>query len=534
VTLVRWRRGVQLSALLFFVVLFVLARYPYTGALPSDLFLRISPLLPLFSLLDNLSLLWDYWPALIILLLTPFVGRFFCGWLCPLGTTLDAAGHILKAPDNRGPDRWRRLRPVKFAVLIGALLLALFAINIWGFLDPISLLNRVFTAVIYPIGTLAVEGVLLGLSNLPIIGDPAYTVYDWFKILLMPEDQAFVQQGMGVAVFFGIIVGLEKVTKRFWCRYICPAGAWLGLLAQFRLFERVVGDNCTDCSICSQGCKMDAISDENARTTNKVECIECFACAENCPPKWNAITYQWTQRPQHSAIDYSRRHFLQTGLGSFAALGLMRIGLHNTNNTATLIRPPGSLPEPEFLEKCIHCLECVRICQSYGRALQPDGIRNSLLELWAPVSVMRMGYCEYNCNLCGQVCPTEAILPLTLALKQKTPMGLAHFDKDLCIPYAKLEDCLVCEELCPTPDKAIKFESKTTLLPDGTSKQVKYPYVVEKLCIGCGICETKCPIPGRAAIFVTIEGQMRPTPDELPADALTILPVSEPGTKMTA
>ncbi len=519
-TLVRWRRGVQLVALLFFVVLFFRARYPYTGVLPSDLFLRFSPLLPLFSLIEDLRIPLNYWPAVVILIMTPFLGRFFCGWLCPLGTTLDAAGRVIKAPNNRDSTRWRRFRSVKFALLAGAMLLALFSINIWGFLDPISLLNRVATAVIYPIGTLVVEGLLLGITTLPIVEDPAYEVYDWFKFILMPEDQAFLQNSVGIALFFGLIVGLEKVTRRFWCRYICPAGALLGFLSQFRLFERVVGESCSDCAKCSKGCKMDAISEDDALITHKVECIECFACAENCPPKLDAITYKWRWRPQHSSVDYSRRHFLHTAMGSFAALGLMSIGLRNTNKTATMIRPPGSIPEPDFLAKCIHCLECVRICESNGRTLQPDGIRNSLLELWAPVAVMRMGFCEYNCNLCGQICPTEAILPLSLEQKQKTPMGLAHFDKDLCIPFAKFDDCLVCEELCPTPDKAIKFEQKETLLPDGTSKIIKYPYVIETLCIGCGICETKCPVPGRAAIFVTTEGELRLVADDLTADTL--------------
>ncbi len=518
-TLVRWRRGVQLAALLFFVVLFFRARYPYTDVLPSDLFLRFSPQLPLFSLIEDLQLPLRYWPAVAILFLTPLLGRFFCGWLCPLGTVLDAAGRVMKAPDNRVSDRWRRFRPAKFAVFVGALLLALFSINIWGFLDPLSLLNRAFTAVVYPIGTLVVEGILLGTSTLPIVEAPAYAVYDGFKVLLMPEEQAFMQQVVWIALFFGIIVGSEKVTRRFWCRYICPAGALLGLLSQFRLFERVVGESCTDCEICARACKMDAIPEGNARESNKVECIQCFNCSAVCPPKFDAIAYGVNRRPYRTPIDYSRRHFLHTTMGSFVALGLMSIGLSNTNKTATLIRPPGSLPEPDFLAKCIHCLECVRICQSNGRTLQPDGIRNSLLELWAPVAVMRMGYCEYNCNLCGQVCPTKAILPLTVGQKQKTPMGLAYFDKDLCIPYAKLQDCLVCEELCPTPDKAIKIEPKDTLFPDGTIKQVKYPYVVEELCIGCGICETRCPIPGRAGIFVTIENQTRPVPEDLLAQA---------------
>ncbi|MCK5454853.1 MAG: 4Fe-4S binding protein, partial [Calditrichia bacterium] len=93
--------------------------------------------------------------------------------------------------------------------------------------------------------------------------------------------------------------------------------------------------------------------------------------------------------------------------------------------------------------------------------------------------------------------------------KQKTPMGLAFFDKDLCIPFERHEDCLVCEEHCPTPDKAIKFYIKEAQLPDGSRRLVKYPYVVRELCIGCGICEEKCPLPNLPGVFVTRENEKR-------------------------
>jgi ferredoxin len=102
---------------------------------------------------------------------------------------------------------------------------------------------------------------------------------------------------------------------------------------------------------------------------------------------------------------------------------------------------------------------------------------------------------------------------LTLEEKKKTPMGLAHFDKNLCIPYARNEDCIVCEEHCPTPDKAIKFKIEDYKAADGTVRKVKYPYVIKDLCIGCGICETKCPLIGKAGIFVTPENEMRYSPD---------------------
>ena len=254
---------------------------------------------------------------------------------------------------------------------------------------------------------------------------------------------------------------------------------------------------------------MNAIPESDVKETNKVECIECFNCGEKCPPKSKSIIFRFRFRPYLSKPDLSRRQFIGSTLTGLATIGLFGLVGENKTAQAKLIRPPGALPEPEFLDHCIRCLECVRICASNGRCLQPAGLDQKLVNLWTPVANMREGYCEYNCNLCGAVCPTDAILPLSLEVKQKTPMGIAYFDKNLCIPFVRNEDCIVCEEHCPTPDKAIKFERKEAILPDGTTRLVKYPYVRRDLCIGCGICEEKCPIPGPPGVFIIKENEKR-------------------------
>jgi formate hydrogenlyase subunit 6/NADH:ubiquinone oxidoreductase subunit I len=148
----------------------------------------------------------------------------------------------------------------------------------------------------------------------------------------------------------------------------------------------------------------------------------------------------------------------------------------------------------------------MKVC--IGRALHPALLEAGPVGLWTPLVVPRIGYCEYNCTLCGQVCPTGAIQRLELPRKQKTVIGLAVFDKDRCLPYAKGVECLVCEEHCPTGQKAIVFEEKDVLV-DGKSRRLKLPKVVDKLCIGCGICETKCPVEGASAIRVINEGETR-------------------------
>jgi len=507
--MIKARKVSQLVFLFFFIFLFIRARYPYEVSLQSDLFLRFSPLIPLFDFIDQWKISLVFWPALLILLFTPFLGRYFCGWICPLGTTLDATSHVLKSPPGRLAQKWQKLRYLKFALLAGSIILALFSIHLWGYLDPLSIFNRALTIVFYPLATFLIDHSLIGLSRVSFLESPAYGMYDFFKSLIMPEQQAHYQQLFWIALFIGIILGLEKVSRRFWCRYLCPAGAWLGFLSQFRFYERIVGEECPVCNRCQTDCKMNAIPEGNVKETNKVECIECFNCGAACPSKINAITYRWRWKPYHTPIDYTRRQFITTSLASIGTIGLLNLGLNNRSARATMIRPPGSLPEEAFRDRCIRCLLCVRICESNGGCLQPDYIRTNLTDLWLPAANMREGYCEYNCNLCGEICPTDAIMSLDLEVKKKTPLGLAHFDHNLCIPYARHEDCIVCEEHCPTPDKAIKFDVKDYELADGTTRMVKYPYVVKDLCIGCGICENKCPLVGAPGIFVTPENEKR-------------------------
>ncbi|MFB0516636.1 MAG: 4Fe-4S binding protein, partial [Candidatus Neomarinimicrobiota bacterium] len=301
------RRWVQVGFLLFFILLFIIARYPYSGRLPADIFLRFSPLIPLFDFIDHLRISLLFWPALIILVLTPFLGRFFCGWICPLGTTLDVTSRAIKPPDNRKAQRWRSLRPLKYVILFSTVVLAIFSLHVWGFLDPLAIFNRALTVVLYPLATLVAESTLVGLSKISFLEGPANRLYDGFKALLMPEPQAHFQQVFWVALFFGAILALEKLSRRFWCRNLCPAGALLGFLSQFRFYERLVSATCPDCGKCYQDCKMNAIPEDKVTETNKVECIECFNCSEKCPPKAKAISYRWHWRPYHTPIDYSRR-----------------------------------------------------------------------------------------------------------------------------------------------------------------------------------------------------------------------------------
>jgi formate hydrogenlyase subunit 6/NADH:ubiquinone oxidoreductase subunit I len=121
-----------------------------------------------------------------------------------------------------------------------------------------------------------------------------------------------------------------------------------------------------------------------------------------------------------------------------------------------------------------------------------------------------LGHCDYDCTACGQVCPTDAIPVLALETKREVVIGQAYIDEKRCLPWADGRTCLVCEEMCPLPKKAIQLEDVVVESEDGQKTEVRRPHVVRKHCIGCGICENRCPLPGEAAIrvYVPAEGEI--------------------------
>jgi formate hydrogenlyase subunit 6/NADH:ubiquinone oxidoreductase subunit I len=132
------------------------------------------------------------------------------------------------------------------------------------------------------------------------------------------------------------------------------------------------------------------------------------------------------------------------------------------------------------------------------------------------VLVPRIGSCELACNLCSQVCPTGAIHPFTLADKVGNPpeiepikIGSAAFDKARCLPWAYDTECIVCEEVCPTAQKAIYFKLETVTLRDGSPKVLKRPFVDLGRCVGCGTCEARCPVFDSAGVRINSVGETR-------------------------
>jgi len=507
-----WRRLSQLACLALFFFLFINTDYSGSDKLQYavNILFRIDPLLALSASVAAGFFIILMLPAIGTLLLTMIFGRFFCGWLCPLGTLLDGC-HKLIPPQGHG--RERRYRSLKFYLLGFLLVGAMFGLPMAGYFDPFSILVRGLALAVDPaLNALATTFFTYTYQEAPgWINSVSEPVYSFLKSTILPFNQKYYDLTLLSLAILMLVFLLERLERRFFCRNICPLGAMFAVVARFSLLRGRAGSKCGKCRNCRDVCRMGAIDEE--RQISSLDCNLCLDCIHHCPA--NRISFKLGGLPRvRTTLDLSRRSFV-TSLALGAALPFfLKSRTLARQSEPLLIRPPGALPEQEFVGRCVRCGECMKVC--IGNGLQPTFLQGGLEGMFSPLLKARTGYCEYNCTLCGQVCPSGAIQRLTLKEKHKVKIGNAWFDKNRCLPYAKGIPCIVCEEHCPTPDKAIKFREAIVLNSRGEKVTVKQPYLVDELCVGCGICENKCPLPEASAVIVNSSGESRNPAKALP------------------
>jgi formate hydrogenlyase subunit 6/NADH:ubiquinone oxidoreductase subunit I len=101
-------------------------------------------------------------------------------------------------------------------------------------------------------------------------------------------------------------------------------------------------------------------------------------------------------------------------------------------------------------------------------------------------------FCEYECNVCSQVCPTAAIMPISLAVKKETQIGQVRFLRDRCVVVTNGTACGACAEVCPTH----------AVYMVGHKDGLTIPETDVDVCVGCGNCEYACPVLPGKAIYV--------------------------------
>lgn len=479
---------------------------------PVNLFFNIDPLIALASALSSHRLFAPLSWSLIILIPTLFLGRFFCSWICPFGALHHFIGYAFGPATPAARIKANRYRPV-FALkyylltfvlvmaagnlllnavrrsrtepyLIALILAGLLIVTIIlivkagnsrqpGFRRSVVLVTGILASlyllalVLFSADTTSLTTLQIGLLDplclfqrsvniavLPLLDWPLERIY-----ALNP----LYQHSTLIGLILLILLAANTIIPRFFCRALCPLGALLGLFSRFSPWRIQRNESrCTSCRLCLTHCQGASQPDTNLRVS---ECLLCLSCRDICPE--NALSFS----PPHQNIpstvvtpDLSRRHLMFSVIGAAATLPLARLaGATGRNWNPHVIRPPGSLPEPQFLQTCIKCGQCMRICPT--NVLQPAAFEAGLEGIWTPILNNRIGAgCMANCTACSQVCPTASIAPISIERKRglgpyahigPIRLGTAFIDRSRCLPWAMDRPCAVCQEVCPISPKAI-------------------------------------------------------------------------------
>jgi polyferredoxin len=476
---------------------------------PVNWIIQLDPLVGLGTLLTTRSLYAGLLWGLATVILTILLGRFFCGWLCPFGSLHQFVGYLAgrkrSIKNKLLLNRYRSAQSIKYWILVFLLTMAIAELMIdaiclpratpVGFAALITLalagvivlaIRQVALNVKKTIATvLAVTGGWVLISFLfygdwrPVaslqIGllDPIPLVYRSINLIMIPLiDQTTLTASSSprlyagtwlIASIFVVAVLLNLMRPRFYCRFICPLGALLGVLGRFALWR--IGksrEECTDCHLCEKNCEGACQPTSQIRIA---ECVLCLNCIDDCHHGLMGYHTAPSAGGEILSPDLSRREFLTAAVSGAATIPLLRIGGEpGPNWNAHLVRPPGSLPEQQFLSRCIKCGQCMRICPT--NVIHPAGWMAGLEGLWTPVLNFRIGTsgCQHNCIACGHLCPTAAIRPISLEERQglgqyieqgPIKIGTAFIDRGRCLPWAMDRPCIVCQENCPVSPKAI-------------------------------------------------------------------------------
>jgi polyferredoxin len=535
------RRCVQVTSLALFTFLLVQTTFRGSFAAKSDAVVRMPYPVEGFLLADPFvaamtflsshgvyrGLLWSV--ALLGLTLT--FGRVFCGWICPFGTLHHFFAWIFPSRYGRGNTRvlanhTHEYQRVKYYLLYAFLAAAAAGSAIGGLFDPICISVRAIGLAVLP--ALQYVGAH-GLSAVSNVNErhlqyAADSTQDVLAQTVWQSKQFYFHQTWFIGFLLIATLFMNRFIPRFWCRVLCPLGAFLGVFARFALFGMEKDHSkCTDCNLCLVHCQ-GADSPQGGVKWRQDECHMCMNCEAACPE--DVIKFRFLPSRKGTTVepDTMRR----TALASIAAgaIGIPTARAADSldaNYDSRVIRPPGAVEERAFLERCIRCAECMKVCPN--NALHPAFFEAGIEGLWTPILIARIGYCEPSCVLCGQVCPTGAIQKITEREKlglgiPPVKIGTAFYDHGRCLPWSMQTPCIVCEEFCPTSPKAIWVEEVDAEVrsaepgPNGEPPSMKRvhlqrPHVDPALCIGCGACEKVCPVQDRPAVYVTSIGETR-------------------------
>ena len=445
------------------------------------------------------AILGGFVGILVLQTLLAFVfGRIYCSTICPAGVLQDIINRIycIGRKKKNGKLRFKArkaMNALRYGLVGVTVVLTLFgATNILMILDPYSNFGRIANNLVRPLykwGNNMAADVLMHYKN--------YSLYH--------VDVTNVPMFSVVAALIALAVFVVMVAfrGRLFCNTLCPVGAGLSLVSRYSLF-RISFDKstCTNCGICSKGCKAEAI-DYKSMSVDASRCVDCFNCMPSCPKGALSFSYSPSFKaakecpaPIPSSKEgksNSRRQFIATSAAVTATIpGISAIANGGGKASAPTmpIIPPGAISLERFKDKCTACHLCVAKCPSH--VLRPAGFEYGIDFLLRPHCSFYDSYCNYQCTVCSDVCPTNAISSLTEEMKKTIQIGIAEFNVDICIVKTDNTDCGACSEHCPLQAvRMIPYKGTLTI-----------PEVTPELCVGCGGCESICPVRPERAIIV--------------------------------
>jgi len=436
----------------------------------------------------------------LILILTLFFGRIYRSTLCPLGTLQDIFSYAARKLSPRKvifkfkrPLNWLRyglMAVVILSLLTGSILL----VNLF---DPYSAFGKVFHNLLSPLIVLA--------DNI------TSKVLTFADIYWLPPVKwvAVNKAALLVALLWIVLLVILAVKRgRLYCNTLCPVGAFLGIFAGFSFFRiRLDKTACNSCGKCSAVCKAECIDPTDQRVDFS-RCVGCMNCLSPCPDGGVKFQPFWKKdEVKISTYDPGKRKFIvEAGLllaaGSLDTSKVLFPQEEKKKETipATVpifrlhpVTPPGALGQARFNSMCTACHLCVSACPT--QVLQPTYFLYGLAGFLQPRMDYITSFCNYECTLCGEVCPTGAILPFPPAEKKLIQLGKSKFVKENCVVETRKTACGACSEHCPTKAvNMVPYQEKLTI-----------PEVNDKICIGCGACEYACPTDPKS---IYVEGNI--------------------------
>ncbi|MFA7231869.1 MAG: 4Fe-4S binding protein, partial [Victivallaceae bacterium] len=416
----------------------------------------------------------------IVLLLTLIFGRLYCSFLCPLGILQDIFSFFSRILFHRRKyfyQEQKNYQKIRYSVLAGLIIMLLLGVMLpMAMVEPFSAFGRICFNICKP--------VYIWSNNL------LYSTgkFDNLNPMNYPPFSAFA---LSVSAVFFIFIGVLAVLRgRLFCNTICPAGALLGLISRVSWLRlQLDAEKCVKCGMCVKRCKSGCISLDEKKLDFE-RCVMCLDCVSAC--KFSSIKPVAVKFKDRKQADATRRDFMISLGGAAVGAIILPPLLKSSFKPAKIpIMPPGALALDRFNSKCTACHLCVSACP--GKVLKPAGLEYGLAGMLQPRLDFKAGMCEYECAECSNICPTGALMPLTLERKKTLRIGMVQYNQRICVVQTDKTHCGACAEHCPTT--AVHMEP----WEDGLT----IPRISPELCIGCGCCENICPVLPVKAITVS-------------------------------